>query len=234
MINRDQEETEAALRHLLRKRQQTTEGVGCPDEESLAGYLSGTLSENQREKIEAHLADCSSCVTEMVTVHKASQETMTEKVPQHLIDRAMTLLRPAPGQENFLDLVVRVVKDSLELISTSGRPILVAAPVAVRGEEGSVESGIIEVEQGMERFKVGVEIEPVEPGFCRVVVSVTEEGRTVGESLRMSLFSGGRERASYLAREGKVAFDRIPQGEYNLAISDAGIAAGTIRLKLID
>lgn len=234
MIGRDQEATEAAIRHLLRRRQQATARVGCPDEESLADYLSGTLSESQREKTETHLAACSSCVTEMVTVHKASQETMMEKVPQHLIDRAMTLVRPTYGQENFLDLVVRIVKDSLELISTSGRPILAAAPVAVRGEEGSVESGIIEVEQGMERFKVGVEVERVEPGLCRVVVSVTGEGRIVGENLRMSLFSGGRERASYLAREGKVAFDRIPRGEYNLAISDAGIAAGTIRVKLID
>ncbi|MBI2986046.1 MAG: zf-HC2 domain-containing protein [Deltaproteobacteria bacterium] len=234
MINPDEETIERILRHLLNKKQRSRERVGCPEEESLAGYLSGTLSENEREKIEVHLADCSSCLNEIVTVHKASQETMAEKVPQDLIERAMSLVRPARGPENFLDLVVRVVKGSLELVSTSGRPILAAAPVAVRGEKGPVESGVIEVEQGMERFKVGVEVEPVEPGLCRVVVSVTEEGRGVGESLRMSLFSGGRERASYLAREGKIAFDRIPRGEYNLAISDTGIPVGTIRLRLIE
>ncbi len=33
----------------------------CPDANTLAGYLDGTLSEKERARIEAHLADCPEC-----------------------------------------------------------------------------------------------------------------------------------------------------------------------------
>ena len=48
----------------------------------------------------------------------------------------------------------------------------------------------------------------------------------------MSLFSGDREQASYLTKQGEAVFDRIPQGEYSLALSEAGAPVGMIRLKM--
>ena len=38
----------------------------CLDEEQLAGYLEGSLSEVERDRVERHLADCEKCLDEFV------------------------------------------------------------------------------------------------------------------------------------------------------------------------
>jgi hypothetical protein len=75
-------------------------------------------------------------------------------------------------------------------------------------------------------------VERIETDLCQVVVNVSGLEGTVAEGVRISLLSGGREQASYVTRQGEAVFDRIPQGEYNLALSEAGAPVGMIRLKM--
>ena len=239
MINRNEEQIATILRDLLNRGRKKTGRSGCPDEENLASYLTELLTEGAKKELEAHLAKCSFCVDDLVAVHKAVQDDATERVPQRLVDRAMDLVPPTQEQEEqgLLDLVVRLAKGSLELIRTSGRWIdpLTSVPVGIRGRPKPSESGILQVEKEIGRFKVAVEVELVEAGLCQIVVRFKgeEEGRPA-QGIRVSLVSRGREQASYLTRQGEAMFDRIPLGEYNLAISDSGTPVGTIRLKLTD
>ena len=52
------------------------------------------------------------------------------------------------------------------------------------------------------------------------------------DGLRLSLLAGGREQASYLARQGMAIFDRISPGDYHLAITEANAPVGSIRLTI--
>ena len=45
----------------------------CPDEELLAGYLNGSLTEEEREKIEQHLAFCKECTNAVISLEKAKR-----------------------------------------------------------------------------------------------------------------------------------------------------------------
>ena len=231
MIDRDEEQIARILCRFLGRLRQKKGRTGCPDDESLGNYLGGLLTEDAKIGVETHLAECSFCLNDLVAVHKAAQDYETERVLQRIIDRAMALVPPIPGQESFLDLVVKLVKGSLELVRTSGQWVdpFATAPVGIRGRPKPSESSILQVEKEMGRYKVAVEVELVETGLCQVAVRVTGEAGKPAEGIRLSLISGGREQASYLTRLGEAVFDRIPQGEYNLAISHAGIPAGVVQ-----
>jgi hypothetical protein len=234
LIDRVEERLGNILRRLFRKPKPQSGRAICPDEESLANYLSGLLSGAAKESLEVHIASCSFCVDEIVAAHKTMQDTATEAVPQRVIDRAMRLVPAKQRNEGVFDLVVRLVKDSIELVSTSGQWItpLSAAPVGVRGRAQPSESSILQVEKEMGKFKVAVEVERIETDLCQVVVNVSGLEGKAADAVRVSLLAGGREQASYVTRQGEAVFDRIPQGEYNLALSEAGAPVGMIRLKM--
>ena len=234
MIDRDEEKLARILHYLLTRQRSRTGRTGCPDEEELANYSSGLLTEGAKQGLEAHLADCAFCMDDLVAVRKSAQDEEAERVPQHLITGAMAHLQPDQRGESFLDIVVRLVKGSLELVSTSGYLIPAPASAGIRGRPRPSGTSILQVEKEMGRFSVAVEVERVETNLCQVVVRVKENDGRSAEGIRLSLASGGREQASYLTRQGAVLFDRIPQGEYNLAISDSGAPVGAIRLRLME
>lgn len=195
MIDKDEEHIGRILRHLLTGRLRKRETLGrCPDEEVLADYLDGTLPEQKRSGIETHLADCSLCLDLLAAAYRSTQDVERAGAPQHAIDRAMGLVAGKAG-ENFLDLVVRFVRDSLELVRTSGEWMtpLVTAPAGVRGRSAPAETGIIRAGKQMGRFSVAVEVEKVDQRLCQVSVEVKEEDRPA-DDIRVSLASGGRER----------------------------------------
>ena len=229
-----EDKIERLLQARLARRTQKGTRQECPDEESLANYLGGLLTNEARESLETHLAGCTFCVDEIVAAHKAMQETAMETVPQRVMDRAMGLVPAKQKSEGVFDLVVRLVKDSIELVSTSGQWItpLAAAPAGVRGRATEAESSILQVEKEMGKFKVAVEVERIETELCQVVVNVSGLEGKPAEGVRVSLLAGGREQASYVTRQGEAVFDRIPQGEYNLALSETGAPVGMIRLKM--
>lgn len=232
LTDRTEEKIESILHHFLTRRRQTSSRTNCPDEEILARYVERVLDDDEAMRLEAHLAECSLCVEDVVAVYKSTQDTGGKKVPQQVIDRAMSLV---PGAEpHVLDLVVRLVKDSLELISTSGQLVLTSPSLAIRARPKTSGTNILQVEKEMAKFKAAVEVEHVEPGLCQVVVRIEAEGNRPADGIRLSLFSGSREQASYLTRHGLAVFDRLPLGTYNLALSASGNPAGTIRLELTD
>jgi hypothetical protein len=202
----------------------------CPNEETLAMFLQGELAGKARDKVEAHLAQCELCIDELVAAFKAAETTGVElDVPRQLVNRAMALVGRT---ESGFEIAVRLLRDSLELLSTTGRLVPQFVPV-VRGEATSAEGNALQVEQEVGRFRVAVELELTEPGACRVLANVTEASGQPAEGVRLTLTSGDREQASFLTRAGGVVFDRIAPGEYSIAVSESGNALGRIRLNLM-
>jgi hypothetical protein len=205
--------------------------AGCPDEETLASYLADVLSPSMGEEMETHLAQCTACLDDLSAAYSSMRGDEKETVPEALIAKAMALI-PQAAQEGFFDMVVRLARGSLELVSTTGQLVEVPGLAGIRGKLESPGTTILQVEKEMGRFKVAVEVEPVEDELCQLAVTVRGGGALPADSIRLSLLAGGREQASYLARQGTAIFDRIPPGDYRLAISEANAALGSIRLTI--
>jgi hypothetical protein len=206
--------------------------AGCPDEEILASYLAGGLIPATGEEVETHLAQCTACLDELSAAYSSMVEDEKETVPEALIARAMALIPQAAQEEGFFDMVVRLARGSLELLSTTGQLVEVPGLAWVRGKPESPGTTILQVEKEMGRFKVAVEVEPVEDELCQLSVTVKADGSLPADGIRLNLLAGGREQASYLARQGTAIFDRVSPGDYRLAISEANAPLGSIRLTI--
>jgi hypothetical protein len=224
----DERKITGILRRLMSRPQFPNNRAGCPDEETLAVFLSGDLAGDARDEVEAHLAQCSFCMEDLVAAYKSGEIGM-DRVRQYLMDNAMGLVQ---GRETLFDLVVRLARGSIELISTSARVIAAPAPV-LRGEVKPAEANSLQVEQEVGRFRIAVELDLTEAGMCQVVANVREETGELAEGVRLSLSSGDREQASFLTRAGTVVFDRIAPGEYSIAVSESGAVVGKIKLSLM-
>jgi hypothetical protein len=231
MSYRNDEEIGSAIQTLLSKRTATGTRAGCPDENSLAAYVTGSISDQQRDRLEDHLAQCRFCLSEVAAANQAGESGMTT-APQWLMERAMALAS-GPKQPRVVDLVVRLVKESVELVRQSGDwiPTMVPQPVGVRGTTAlSTAAVILQMEKELGGHKVLVEVERVEGGACQVILKVSSADGKPAEGLRVSLLAGDREQASYLMRQGQAAFENVTKGNYNLFISRAGSSLGTITL----
>jgi hypothetical protein len=206
--------------------------AGCPDEETLASYLAGGLTPSIGEEMETHLAQCTACLDDLSAAQSSLLGDEKETVPEALIAKAMALVPQAAQEEGFFDMVVRLARGSLELVSTTGQLVEVPELAGVRGKPESPGTTILQVEKEMGRFKVAVEVEPVEDELCQLAVTVRGEGTLPADGIRLSLLAGGREQASYLARQGTAIFDRISPGDYRLAITEANAPLGSIRLTI--
>lgn len=232
MIERDED----LLGRLLRRLPQIKPGrqgrSGCPDEEALAVYLTGALGESDNGALENHLTGCAFCLDELLAAHHAAQDEARAAVPAKAAARAMTLLAKPKLTSEIFNLVVGLARDSLELISSSGRLVMPTLAAEVRGKGKPASTGILRIEKILGELQIAVEVERLEGNLCQVAVNVTPYGKSATDTLRLSLFSGAREQASFLARQGSAIFDRIAPGEYQLAISAAGNALGTIGLTI--
>ena len=63
----------------------------CPDEHSVAAYVDGTLTNDDRESLELHLADCSHCLALVGLLSRERSVAASEPVPEPAIARARTL-----------------------------------------------------------------------------------------------------------------------------------------------
>lgn len=233
MATYNEEQIEQILRRLASRAQLAGDRVGCPDEERLAGYLSGGLDEKDRNQLEQHLTCCSFCVSELVAVNRAANDADAAPVPRWLMERAMGLVKPvATGR--VLELVVKLVRDTVELVSSAGEWMvpLTPQPVFARGQSAPSASSILQLERALDGHRIGVEVEQVESGVCQVVVSVAGADGAPEDGVRLTLLKDEREQASYLTRQGQAVFEGIASGSYDLTISQGPTSLGTLKLKI--
>ena len=232
---------EKSLQGLVEAREDAAPtGPRCLRADLFATYLEGSLPEAERRSVEGHLAGCQACREELASSldRLSIVAESLHSTPTHLLARAMELVnavgpesRQAEEEANLLEIVVRSVKDSLELVWTSGQLVLAPPALPVRRARNRAETRTLEVEKKMGRFGVVVEMEQVDDGLCQIIVRV-KEGPKHAEGIRVTLLSGSREQASFVTRRGEVLFDRIPLRAYQLAIYEAGSPVGKIRLNV--
>ena len=231
MIDSNDEQLGRILAYLMAQKPRNGR-AGCPDEETLASYLADALTPTASEEMETHLAQCTACLDDLSTAYSSMLGDEKETVPEALIAKAMAFVSQTAHEEGFFEMVVRLARGSLELVSTTGQLVEVPGLAGVRGKPETAGTAILQVEKEMGRFKVAVEVEPVEDKLCQLAVTVSAGGGLPADGIRLNLLAGGREQASYLARQGTAIFDRVSPGDYRLAISENNAPLGSIRLTI--
>lgn len=231
MATRTERQIEETLRRLFTKRALAGERSGCPDDESLAQYLSSSLADSARADLERHFTECSMCMSEVVAAHHAI-DVAEDRPPDWLVHRALGLVRPQVN-EPASGLIVRLVKNAVELVRGSADWVVPASPqlLAVRGA-ASAGSGMVQIEKQIGAYKIAVDLEQVEAGTCQMIVTLTTDAGAPAEGFRLSLLAGDREQASFLTREGQAVFAGVPKGDYNLIITRSGETVGTFFIKI--
>lgn len=231
MATLTEKQIEETLRRFFAERAEAGRRSGCPDEESLARYLSSSLADSTRADLERHFTECSMCMSELAAAHHAIDAT-EEQPPDRLAQRAMGLIGPQVSK-SAIELVVRLVSNAVELVRSSADWVVPASPqlLAVRGA-ASAGSGMVQIEKHIGTYRVAVDLEQVEAGTCQMIVTLTTDRATPADGVRLSLLAGDRVQASFLTREGQAAFTGVPKGDYNLIISRSGTTVGTFSIKI--
>ncbi|HSF16324.1 MAG TPA: zf-HC2 domain-containing protein [Vicinamibacteria bacterium] len=63
----------------------------CPDETLIAAYAQSGLAGRDKDRLEAHLADCEVCVSQVAFLLKAQEATGIEPAPDWLVKRARAM-----------------------------------------------------------------------------------------------------------------------------------------------
>ena len=111
----DDEKIALVVRRIASKKKSSLNRAGCPDEESLATFVSGHFDDESRSQLESHLAVCHFCLEDVVATFRAVNDLDIDAVPEGVRARAMALLQPSTD-DRFFDFVVRFVGESLELV----------------------------------------------------------------------------------------------------------------------
>jgi len=234
LIDRDDEQLGKLIRHLRTGKRPATFTEGCPDDELLASYSGGLLDGLAKDQLESHLADCEICLDALTSACVATADPHLEPVPQRVIERAMGLIPDKQRSEGVFDLVVRLARDSLELVSTSMRVVPLATAGAIRGKRHPPKASSVKVEKELKRVSLFVEVEPLGGGLCQVSVTVKDGQESVAGAVRLNLISQGRQQASFLARRGSATFDRVTPGEYRLEVAQTRHPLVSMRLTITE
>ena len=218
LIQRSDKQLERIIEGLKRSRQPADIGETCPDDNLLANFLTGSLPDAVAAWLESHLAGCFLCLDIFTAAALALDNADLENAPQSLVESAKTLVLSRSPDSSILDLVVGFVGDALELISTSMQVVSLPAAGVVRGKRHSSKPHGVRVKKELDKVSLFFEVEPIHGGLCQLSVTVKNGEETAPGAVRLSLISKGREQASFFAPQGTATFDRLPPGEYQLAV----------------
>ncbi len=157
-------------------------------------YAEGNMPEVEADRFWEQTQGCKYCLQKYLGIQQAINQTSRE---QGYSLRQIKSLLEQKNPADILRVALNWIKDSLELIATTGL-ILALEPVPVTRGTAPVPLKIIKVAKEFEMAKVEVWAEPSGPGICNVEVKIIPlPPRTLPGNLRVSLTASQRLLASY-------------------------------------
>lgn len=206
-----------------------------PDEENLACFFEGRLSQEESQIIKKHLTLCEDCAEAFAAQIKI-KATKELKLPEGLILKVKDLLIKDPTAP-ILEILIKFKDEILELLNTSGDVLvgqeLVPAPL-LRGRQIKDFRNEITILKDFNRIRAEVKIEGKNSSSFSLTVLVKDK-QTSGpiNDLRISLSKeDGLELESYITESGIAVFERVLLGKYKVEISDLKNISGTILLDI--
>lgn len=202
---------------------------GCPDLAELSALMDGLLSSEEAESIKAHLADCPVC-QELMKIALEIREEPPSLIPAKILDKAKSLFKPGLFQRlnNFWEQIRRRATRVPGLSEL--RPALSLRGIALMKTQLETSRYF----QVFGDYQAEVEVVEVEENKWQVSLLVKEKrGQKPARGIRISIRNYFRELESLMLDQGRVVFEPVPPGEYQLEFRKQGkILAGLlIRMK---
>jgi len=211
----------------------------CLDEEQLAGYLEGRLSEVERDRVERHLADCKVCLHEFVLSRNMVQGAALEKldpVPGKVTASAIKLIYKQSNQT--LVPLKKIFKQSARNLYNKMSDVLTPSPTekwdfaAVRSSKTTTSRNGVVIRKTFAEIPAEIEIEKTIQGNAHIKVRFPNRDKS-RMGTRVTLQKGKREVSSFLAgKSGYVLFEDVPFGHYSLVFLRNGDIFGTYLFEL--
>jgi hypothetical protein len=196
--------------------------VQHPDEEMLACFLDGSLSQEEAEQVKLHLLSCQPCA-QAFAIQARLEKTQDKKVPQVLLEQVKNLLNQEASVP-ILEIFLRLKEKAIELINTTGDLLvgqeLVPAPV-LRSREIRDFKDEVTILKDFQDIRVEIKIENKGGEVFNLSLVVKQkQTQKVIKDLRATLLKDDLELESYLTDAGAVIFEHVLLGKYRLEISN--------------
>ena len=202
----------------------------CLKDEEIIDYMEDRSPQEDRLRAEQHLSECDPCLERIVAVRGiVSDASLAEfgPVPERVTERAVravlrledhSLPKKIPGfPKGVLSEWFRSLRGLWSL--------RVRRLASVRSSKRVLSEQLILIKKSFPEFDAEIEIEKVGDGEARIWVMVADRFKHK-DSLRVSLFSNGREMSSYLLKDSSALFDDIPFEHYVLIFYRDGTRIG--------
>jgi len=213
----------------------------CPPEEMLSLYLGGALSEDEKTLVTEHLSFCSECLDIVALEVSAAKELEAEHaevtVPSGAVDRAKKLVTSA-REKTLFDVVVRLYRDTLEVIHSTLQPLPpVTQPAFASLRSGNDKAGPkpLRMEKSFKGISAEIQLEASQKGLWSIQVFLKgTKGADLPGGLRVTLkdLPLQRELQSAPVRDAVAVFEGLPAGDYGLEIREFGHIVGSASLCL--
>lgn len=205
--------------------------TACPDEEIIADYIEGRLSENDRASVEAHLSDCEQCLEILLTVREITgpkEKPALEPVPDKITQAAVQQIKKQTSLS--INTVILKYKRSLRGFFTWLSEWLNITPwrgwglSPIRSYGNKISDDLIILKQRFKGLETEIEIEKIGLEKADIRVSLIKDDQT--KRSRVTLKRDEREIASKLFENNFAFFEKIPFGHYTLLFSTNGTIRG--------
>ena len=214
--------------------------IPCPDEEKLAGYLEGRLSEAEKSQMEEHLSDCQICLEGLVVTNglvRCKGLHDLDPVPAEVTEATVNLVT-----SNFAishRSTMERLKGSIRNLGSRILDVLWLNPLGkwrlapIRGSKRVESEDIVRLRVPFKDINMEIEIEKAGAGKARICVSLHGSNKP-RKGVRITLKKGEREIASYLLDGAYVLFKDIPFGHYGISLAEDGVSLGTYLFEIKD
>jgi hypothetical protein len=202
-----------------------------PDDEALASFIEGKLSEEEAGSIKEHLLLCSDCA-ESVGLQMKLEALPVEEIPEELKEHYVRLASGGPGL--ILEIYLKVKEKIVEIIGTTGDVLvgqeLVPAPI-LRSRKIKDFRDEITVLKDFKNIRVEAKIENKNgKEFNLTVLAKDKITQKILKDLRVTLIKDDLELESYLTDSGLVTFEHVLLGKYRIEILTASEKIATVLL----
>ena len=213
----------------------------CPDEEMLADYLEGRLSEGEKSQMEKHISDCEICFQAAIIgkdLIKGEVLPDLESVPEDVTQAAVRLVR-GRGSIPLTSLWEKIngpIKGLCQWLSDLFGPMprREMAYMPTRGDKKDLSDELIRFRKTFKEIKTEIEIEKTGEGKALIRVKC-HYIKKPGKGIRITLKKGEREIFSELLNDKDyVLFEDVPFGHYNLVFTRGGVELGTCPFEIKD
>lgn len=192
-----------------------------PDEEMLAGFLEGRLSDKDSRQVKEHLINCDSCL-EAFLLNLKLKTPETKEVPQDLLERVKGLLT-AKEESSVLEIILKLKEEVLEIINTTG-DVLVGQEFMpaclLRSRSIKDFKDEVHILKDFKDIRVELKLENKGGKFFNLIITAKEKStQKVLKDLRVALIKDDVELESYLTDSGSVTFEHVLLGKYAVEIS---------------